>query len=224
VGKSFLYDEIENFDDARAYVLSINLHRRHLTETQRAAAVVAVNAWMPPNRPEKGRPGDPYSSQKTNAKLAEEANVSTDTIIRAKKAHAAGLGDKMRDGELTAKQAAKVASNPELAKAVAANQVSVSEAVEEVSEETPQDRIQQLIDLVNELSTELSVLKASSYDPELADQGRAEVAELKKELASERRLREIAEQTRDQLMTQDTEQKRMIASLQRKLKSNGTLS
>jgi hypothetical protein len=92
-------------EDPVAFVLSHNLRRRHLTPSQRAAAVVACAEWMP-----KGRPGKPETvSGFRESDLAKAAGTSDRTIRDAKVAHKAGLGEAVKEGAMTAHQAAAVA-------------------------------------------------------------------------------------------------------------------
>jgi hypothetical protein len=91
--------------DPVSFVLSHNLHRRHLTPSQRAAAVVACTEWAP-----KGRPGKAETVSGFREKdLAKTAGTSDRTIRDAKAAHKAGLGEAVKEGALTANEAAKVA-------------------------------------------------------------------------------------------------------------------
>jgi hypothetical protein len=91
--------------DPVSFVLSHNLHRRHLTPSQRAAAVVACTEWAPAHRPKKGGTSSPLTTEQ----LAQVAHVSDKTIKDAKAAHKAGLTDAVQAGALTVKEAAKVA-------------------------------------------------------------------------------------------------------------------
>lgn len=94
-------------DDPVKYVLSRNLHRRHLTASQRAMAVISCNQWAPANRPKnKQAPG--ASLLKTNKDLAQEAGTGVRTVVDAKTALKAGIGDAVTQGVMTAKQAAQV--------------------------------------------------------------------------------------------------------------------
>lgn len=93
--------------DPVAFVKSVNYHRRHMSGSQRAASIVALSQWVAPHRPKKGEVASPLS--KTNAQLATEAKVSVKTIKDAKAAHKAGLGDAVKEGAMTAEQAAGVA-------------------------------------------------------------------------------------------------------------------
>lgn len=107
-GKEFVSTEFVG-DDPVSFVISRNLHRRHLTASQRAGCVVAALNWKPVGRPtEKGDAAAELSSKQ----LAEKAEVSERTIERAKSAHKAGLGEDVRSGRVTAERAAEIAKLP----------------------------------------------------------------------------------------------------------------
>jgi hypothetical protein len=106
-GVKFRYEEYRGSDPV-AFVKSRNLERRHLTASQKAAAVVACHAWKPLGANQRGSaPGAEAHSAKA---LAKEAGVGTRTIEQAKAAHQAGLGEAVRDGMLSAKNAAALAA------------------------------------------------------------------------------------------------------------------
>lgn len=92
--------------DPRAFVLSLNLNRRHLTASQRGAAAVAVSEWKP-----RGRPAQENSAPSAEM-LAARADVSTRTIEHVKTAQRAGLGPAVRDGRVSAKRAAEISKLP----------------------------------------------------------------------------------------------------------------
>jgi hypothetical protein len=94
--------------DPVAWVISANLQRRHLTASQRSAALVACADWAKSGRPEKGEAASPM----TVPAMALAADVSERTIQQAKRAHAAGLGKAVRDGLVTAEQGAAIAKLP----------------------------------------------------------------------------------------------------------------
>ena len=94
--------------DPVAYVLSVNLSRRHLTATQRAAAVIECQEW-------RGSGSKPALVRgKTTAELAALVGVSTRTIEHAKVGVRAGKGAAMRAGEISAKQAAAPPAEPKV--------------------------------------------------------------------------------------------------------------
>ena len=107
--------ELPSGIDPVAFVKSHNLHRRHLTGSQRAEAVTACSEWAERGTSQKnartGEPGSPLPL--TVAEMAASADVSERTIQQAKAAHVAGLGEAVRDGKITAKQGAAIAKLPE---------------------------------------------------------------------------------------------------------------
>lgn len=127
--------------EALAYVLSINLHRRHLTESQRAA-VAAKLANMK-------RGGDRKSDQTANlqddrapvtqAQAAQMLNVSERSVATAKKVidnAAPELIQAVEDGEVSVSAAADVSALPqeEQAAAVAGGPDAVKAKAREVRE------------------------------------------------------------------------------------------
>jgi hypothetical protein len=106
-------DVLEADVDPVALVLSLNLSRRHLTPSQRAAAVVACATWREIGNNQYSLGSAPGSDPDANVsvkELAKQADVSTRTIEQAKKAQRAGLGEVVRDGGMSAKAAAALAS------------------------------------------------------------------------------------------------------------------
>lgn len=100
-------------NDPAAFVESANLHRRHLSASQRAIAVVAVRAWTPAGKPleqaAKPNVATVATLAKTNAEMAKEAKVSPRTIRDAKTAQKAGLSEAVKEGAITVNEAAKIA-------------------------------------------------------------------------------------------------------------------
>lgn len=96
--------------DPREFVISKNGHRRHLTASQRAAAIVKTMEW----RPRGAQPAQIRTStdSATTEQMAKAAHVGTSTIEQAKKAEDAGFGDLVRDGKVSAKKAAEIAKAP----------------------------------------------------------------------------------------------------------------
>jgi hypothetical protein len=86
---------------ARALVLTTNLHRRHLTASQRAVAVVAVAQWKP-----EGANRFSDRSAPSAELLAEQADVGTRTIEQAKVAVRAGRADEVKAGKASVKRVA----------------------------------------------------------------------------------------------------------------------
>jgi hypothetical protein len=98
------------------FVRAQNENRRHLTASQRAAAIVSIYQWVPTGANQHAKGGvEPGSyPPKTNGELAAIAKVSTKTIQQAKVAQKAGLTEAVKDGAITVKEAAQIASGKSL--------------------------------------------------------------------------------------------------------------
>jgi ParB-like chromosome segregation protein Spo0J len=101
---------LEDDADPVAFVISHNLHRRHLTGSQRAAAIVACSEWATVGKPIRN--GEVTSPLATVPEMAKQAEVSERTIQQAKRATEAGLSDKVISGELSVSKAAEQAKPP----------------------------------------------------------------------------------------------------------------
>ena len=108
--------ELSEHADPRAFVISKNAHRRHLTASQRAAAVVTVNDWRERGGDHKKQYAPGAHCSPTAEKMAKQAGTSVRTIVQAKEAAKAGLSDAVRDGKVSVKRAAEIAKLPEEAR------------------------------------------------------------------------------------------------------------
>ena len=117
------YQEWNGEGDPLPFVLSKNLHRRHLNETQRAIVAEKL-ANMPAHRPDKSA-NLPTYSQDVAAKLL---NVSVRTIgnVRKAKKVAPQFVKQMESGKMTANQAITEAKRAEVIAKV--NDIKVQEA------------------------------------------------------------------------------------------------
>lgn len=115
-------------DDPLSFVISHNLHRRHLTESQRASIAARV-ANMPAHRPNKSAnlPTLPLSQQAapqppltSNAEAANMLNVSERSVRTARKVQEAAPPEVSRavdEGRISVSLASKVVDLPDQAKA-----------------------------------------------------------------------------------------------------------
>lgn len=99
-------------DDPLAFVISKNLHRRHLNESQRAM-VAAKLAKIG-----RGRPGinGVNSPHLTTADAADKLNVSSETVKDAKAVQSKGVPDLVKaveSGDVSVSAAAEIAKLPE---------------------------------------------------------------------------------------------------------------
>jgi hypothetical protein len=238
----FKFVELPEGIDPVAFVMSRNLHRRHMTDSQRAAAVVACSRWAPRGKPVPG------TDLQTTAQLAKEADVSEKTIRRAKTAQTAGLGPAVIEGRVSVKQAAEIAkSDPKAAKKIAAGGeipkiVPRREAPAKAEVKSAVDPLDKAREFANEQRAKIKALRADlakrdatieslngllaeSRDNarDLADsleaalksgEGDAAVAKEIKKLTGQIR---VLESQRDQYMTKCNELVKSVKALERKL-------
>lgn len=148
--------------DPVAFVISRNAHRRHLTASQRAAAVVMCAEWAKPHRPKKGEPGSSFS---TNEELAEAAGTTVRTVQQAKRAVESGLGEAVRDGMMSTKAAVAVAKGQApKAKAQTEKERIAEEAFGDV------DILDEMEQSIRERDAKIAALEADDTKAELARQ------------------------------------------------------
>ena len=137
-------------NDPLAYVISLNLQRRHLSESQRAM-VAAKIANMPAHRPTDNS----ANLQTSRAQAAEMLNVSERTVNTAKKVEASGAEElvaAVESGRVSVSAAADVSTLPknEQAQIVAKGEKEILEAAKVIRAEKAKERKQQRVADVEE--------------------------------------------------------------------------
>ncbi len=213
--------------DPVPFVLSCNLHRRHLDGSQRAAARVKCGDWAQVGSNQHG--GSKPGLQPTASEMAKEADVSRQTIQHAKAAQVAGLGDAVRDGRMTAKTAAKIAKLPEDQRAAAVANPAILKtpkkpkplqpAIEQEPAQAWPEMVtmttadyDELMALVEEYRVDQKALEAVlDADDKLAEAGR-QIRMLTAQIAT-------LTSSRDGLMNADCELKKIIKSRDYRIKN-----
>jgi hypothetical protein len=206
--------EFVEFDegDPREFVISKNGHRRHLTASQRAAAIIKTMEWRPRgNQPEAIRTSADRPSAEQMAKVA---HVGTRTIEQAKAAESAGFGDLVRDGKVSAKQAAEIAKESPKVQAQAKAAIEKGEAPKLPEKARPISELEKLQIENEELKESLAEMAR-----DLEAYMKVEAADGKVDSTIQDMLRQqrAIESQRDSLMRENAELKKEVKRLQRKL-------
>lgn len=229
-----LVNEFEG-DDPVSFVISKNMHRRHLTASQRAAAAAACSAWRP-----HGYQNDAHRVRITPQNVIEVTNDDPDEdfdfMVPASAAEiAASAGVSVRS-VTQAKQVQR--ASPDLANAVKEGRISLKRAVSAVNLPPDQQRgviegkqvvqivrasnAEKLLERIRELEAENAELKEKLS--EMADtlETYADMADDKDmvtKLAEQKAYTRGVETVRDDLMRQCNELKREVGALRRKVKT-----
>lgn len=212
--------EFVEFDegDPREFVISKNGHRRHLTASQRAAAVVQVSAWRPADKTGSGKvihTGEAASPPpRTNEEMAAMAGTTTRTVQQAKRAVEAGFGDLVRDGKVSAEKASEIAKATPKIQAAAKVAIENGEAPKLPEKSKPISELEKLQIENEELKDSLAEM---ARDLEAYMKVEAADGKVDSTIADMLRQQRAVESQRDILMRENAELKKEVKRLQRKL-------
>jgi len=119
-------------DDPKAYVISLNLHRRHLTESQRA--MVAARLADLPKHANRFTIDAQICASTSQTEAADLLNVSRRAVQHANKVQSAGVAELVAavdSGDLSVSAAAEIASlpKPEQAEVIARGEADGKQAI-----------------------------------------------------------------------------------------------
>ncbi len=151
--------------DPVAYVLGMNLQRRHLTVSQRAIAVASCIALRPLGSNQHDR-GSAVAALPAS-EVAKRADISRRSLFQAQAVVKAGLGDAVRDGRVSVERAAEISKLPKADWVEALQRKTAPRPAPEPDEAEPEP--ESADDLVDDMLAELQTLrKITEADDQLA--------------------------------------------------------
>lgn len=156
VGEQAQFIDYEG-DDPAAYVISLNLRRRHLNESQRGAVAAKLANLTKSDAASIGHGATANLQSQTRAAAAEMLNVSERTVNTAKKVLNKGapeLIEKVEQGQVSVSAAADVATLPESEQreVVAKGEKEILQKAKEIRSEKAKARKQERLEKIDQIS------------------------------------------------------------------------
>jgi hypothetical protein len=206
--------------DPRLFVIAQNVSRRSLTASQRALAIVTVNAWRRSGVTNKAHPQD--APEKSKKELSEMSKTSTATIDRAKKVITDAVNEvieAVQSGEIGIVKASEIAKLDK-DKQVEALKKPVKKTVpkEVVPEYDPSDDMRESIAVLNEELEKANRAAAAGVLTEGMEDAREIMERQAEEIKTLKAENDGLKATRDTMMVEIRELKKQCAYYQKKLK------
>ena len=198
--------------DPQDFVIAQNKARRNLTASQRAIAVTTVYEWRSVGKISNSAPV--RNIAKTTKELAAIAGVGTRTIEQTKVAQKAGFTEAIKDGAISVKEAAKIATGTV---ATPRPQPAIAPVIDTTPDYTELDAAHEQI---QDLQADLVVARLNSTDSDEQKQAAELIAELRAHIKTLEAVNNALTISRDaymmecaQLKKQCDAQRREIAKL-----------
>ncbi len=203
------------------YVIAQNISRRSLTASQRALAIVMVNAWRRSGVKSKGSPED--HPEKTNQEMVELSKTSSKTINRAKKVITDAVKEvveAVQAGQIGIVKASEIAKMDKEKQAEALKKPVVKKSVpkQEVPDYDPADDLRETISVLNEELEKANRAAAAGVLSEGMEDAREIMERQAEEIKTLKIENDGLKATRDTMMVEIRELKKQCAYYQKKLK------